>query len=544
MPSLLGLPEPTTPINTTMLSLLGLPEPITLRVLELASEMHVPEDGSWKHRLRLLAVCSELRRLALPLVFRDAILGVDDAGGRTSIDLITRGSRTPLVKTVHLTLDAAHPADVLSQFAFATHPWAAVRALRIRMLGDEHTVSDSHGAAALGRCMAQSMRRVTCVELTAHSGSAAGRVLGDLLVHAYAGQLRVLRSTVGLQFPGQQGLPLVECLSLTVDAAEQAVPRVDARRLRWLALRNVALPPPWPRLAEGPFARLRHLELEFCHPPNAAAAAATAAGPAHSPVLGGVSFPALERLWLDGCASHRVFGPDGSSSGSSLGVLPAHLREVKLFGNACGLRVLSESAVASAERLHVSVDSEGSAGSEVPGDDAEGFYRSTNRLFGTQGLRPTKSSLMLFHLEFALDPRRVAWDNLVSLSVLFTIEYSVVYRLLQRLPGLRHLTSYVFDQTELPVDPESTALSIDPLETHLQMVCIYNPPGIIGMRSAATSIAALELLVLQTQSLRMLVIHNPELFHAVRNYVNRFKSHYVHLNHLQVKAGDYHLQDA
>ncbi|KAJ2785568.1 WD repeat-containing protein 5 [Coemansia interrupta] len=355
-------------------------------------------------------------------------------------------------KTIQLTLDAAHLAHVISQLAFDTHSWAAVRTLGVRILGDEHTAVDQN-TAALAQCMAQNMRSVTCLELTAHSGNGMARVLGNTLVDAYSEQLRVLRSTVGLQYGRQGMLPRLECLSITMDAHEQAVPRVDAQRLRHLALRNVALPPPWHRLADGRFARLRHLELEFCHHPLD-----MAAKPEPSLVSNGLSFPALERLWLDGYSSDKMFGSDGS-----FGVLPAHLHEVRLFGNIRGLRVLSESNVASTEQLHVSVDS------KVAGDDEDGFYHSTNRMFGTNGVRSTNSTLVLFDIGFVLDPTRIAWNNLVSLSVLFTVKYSVIHTLLQRLPSLRHLTSFVFDQKELPADPESAELSIAPLETCLQM---------------------------------------------------------------------------
>ncbi|KAJ2720618.1 hypothetical protein GGI07_004498 [Coemansia sp. Benny D115] len=549
--------------------------------------------SGWKQALQLVAVCSKWRFLGTRIVYRHAYIEsrarILDDGSRalrfyTNLDLACKTGNVQRVRHLAMRLDDfvldSESVDYLVHRAigFGSWDWSGVRSLEVRLyLGKGGNAEGSQrghqgSLAKLFACiLAKGMPNVSRLSLAAYSNDGLAKIVGNTLVRQYAQQLTHIESTYGIDFPPSHCFSRLEHLkALLSTSVECALPKVVPERLRHLELSNVTPATfSWSSFlgtydgrAEITFENLRFLELDFSRivhlsggsrgyrrsngngngNGSSGSGGAQRAGRARRQASAEallslpaahryrVLFPRLRHIKTYGSAQNTDFLPTD--------VYPDSLSSLNVCGSPASLSMWRDSPIRSIGSLNVLIFAAKRSEEDI-------FYSSTNYCFSSarcQDAKVNRAEMTLFAMDFALDAHRICWPNLTCLSTMFSIDYSTAVALVLQLPALVQLNSFMFNPANMPLglatsiaSPDAAeSLKLAPLQTQLEFLCIYNNHAASEDRIES---AALQLLLLQTRSLQSLVIHSPELYSAIVNFVDRFKPNYVHLAYIEVSVG-------
>ncbi|KAJ1900315.1 hypothetical protein LPJ66_001554 [Kickxella alabastrina] len=560
-----------------MLYINQLPLVIITNILRFAADSHTQGNNSWKDQLHLLAVCSTWRRLASRMLYRHIYLentaNHSDHTGKpiwkTNINLAAMTNNTPKVKAVQIklsefemTVDALNALQSL--FGFGRLNWNRVDFLDLKVylvngavsederqipldnlpqleLESEMELELKNGLARFAQTMAQCMPHVTRFNLGAYTTDSMAKIIGNTLVNEYAGQLKSIKSISNLEFQNTRTFGHLEYLITTLGFdCKSLLPKVNPETLQYLELSNVTQSFSWDAFLGDScgssntivFKNLVYLKINFSVMPfldmmSDAMSDRSRHGTGNNYR---VHFPKLQVL--------KIHGDPAQTDFVATDMYPDYLEELQVYGVPGNLAMWKDASIKSMSSLHMSVFS-------ASKEEEDAFYQSTNHFF-SDGDIVECAEMSLFALDFPLDLDRVCWTNISTLSTMFSVDYSTVRALVSKLPQLEQLNTFMLKPGDLPAEyrgvtaPEQAlGLGLAPLVSQLAHLCIYNNTYVT--RGACLDVAALQLLVLQTQLLESLVIHNPELHDIMVDFIETFKAHFKHLDCIEVILGNFYM---
>ncbi|KAJ1941963.1 hypothetical protein GGF37_003316 [Kickxella alabastrina] len=560
-----------------MLYINQLPLVIVTNILRFAADSHRQGNNSWKDQLHLLTVCSTWRRLASRMLYRHIYLEYttnhsDHTGKpiwKTNVNLAAMTNNTRKVKTVQIelsefemTVDALNALKSL--FGFGRLNWNRVNFLDLKLYLVNGAVSEDERQIPLGnlpqlelesemelemkndlaqfaQTMAQCMPHVTRLNLDAYTTDSMAKIIGNTLVNEYAGQLKFIKSISNLEFQNTRTFGHLEYLKTTLSIdCKSLLPKVNPETLGYLELSNVTQLFSWDAFSGDScgssntivFKNLVYLKMNFSAMPflDMMSDAMSDRSRHGTGKNYRVHFPKLRVLKLHGDPAQTDF--------MTTDMYPDYLEELRVYGDPGNLAVWKDSSIRSISGLYMSVFSASNKEEGV-------FYQSTNHFFSDDDMVEC-AEMTLFALDFPLDLDRVCWTNISTLSTMLSVDYSTVRALVSKLPQLEQLNTFMLKSGDLPAEyrgvtmPEQAlGLDLAPLDSQLAHLCIYDNTYLTW--DAQLDAAALQLLVLQTQSLESLVIHNPELHDIMVDFIDTFKAYFKHLNCIEVILSNFYV---
>ncbi|KAJ2774422.1 hypothetical protein IWQ56_000590 [Coemansia nantahalensis] len=469
----------------------GLPLSVKAGVLRYLVGKHVESPAEWKQQLRLLAVCSKWRTLALPLVYGNIFIacsGPDDddnadedsdelrdgdpskAVFTTNIDLVVKMGQHRKARCLCLRMDyemglVPFVRKVQSLLRIVSRCWESVERVHVELISnaDPRRAELSGEAIELASDLASVLPRVTRLYANADVEDDVCRLFAGTLVSAYAHQLAACSCYVKIE-PNMP--PFSEKLArMVVRVNEKSVPHapcIRAGSLASLHFTDTADDSIWSMFV-GPdgssdaastieFTNLRHLHMIV---DNDGDDEDTQDGK----VVHQLAFPRLSLLKLN------LSQPAARLLARSR--LPSRLDKLEVMSFRAGAAALHNTHIGASEQIQLSA--------LIGSDEAAAFWNMANFLFGTEGLGGY-SQLLIANATNIPEPDQLAWANLTKLEIMPTVESSYLLRLIQRLPSTEELIVHNLAFTVAPASEPILAVAepgahpVAPLNTRIRIL--------------------------------------------------------------------------
>ncbi|KAJ2779239.1 hypothetical protein GGI15_003942, partial [Coemansia interrupta] len=530
------------------------------KILRTAIESHGYQSYTWKYKFPFLAICSEWRRLALRMVYRDAFAdgmlqynkeARPDASTvvfSTNIDLITALGYSRHVRSLFICLEKSRfilpfVREMPRLFAFDRNRWDRVEMLWLNMYQstmEDNTNIDREDAEIenMATLIIKHMPHVTKLRLDSSGDPAIlGAGVKSRLLGRYALQLNYLKSGCYVVNNIRSFTDELTYLELRINHSSlPLMPKVNPRALQKLVLIEIPLHFSWSYFAttgnkasnEINFSNLRWLEMFFTAIPeeseqNPIDLEIDRPYQNHNPYA--VRFPKLDHLGIVN------YSPDAQLS--FIAEYPEKMRKISLRYSFVPPKVFASSKISEISILDISM-------CYAQLDHASEFYGLTNHLLGSSIKIEKRSSLLLSYAEFALDMSQCRWDNITVLRLLSQVSYEALEALTRRMQHLELLAIYELtfsEQTWQRVDDgvsldleEHTMERVTPWKTsveHLDILSLayVSCPDVVAM--------CLKRYMLHVTTLSSLNINGCEAI-GLGDFVNMFQPQYPHLSRIML----------